>query len=204
VTVSDLIHLEEQYGAHNYTRLDVVVERAEGVWVYDVRGRRYLDCLAAYSAVNQGHCHPRIRQALVDQASRVTLTSRAFRNDQAAAALPEAARADRLRHCAADELRRRGVETALKMARKWGTRIKGIPPTAHRSSRARTTSTGARFSIVSFSTRPYRDGSAVHAGLTVIPTASPASSMAASRPTPARSSSSRCRGKPESSMPPEG
>src|SRR6202158_3768282 len=73
---SQLIQLEEQYGAKNYKPLDVVVERASGVWVYDVEGRRYLDCLAAYSAVNQGHCHPRIIQALKEQAERVTLTSR--------------------------------------------------------------------------------------------------------------------------------
>ena len=76
------IDLEEQYGAHNYHPLDVVIERGEGVWVYDVDGKKYLDCLAAYSAVNQGHCHPRILQAVMDQVTRVTLTSRAFRNDQ--------------------------------------------------------------------------------------------------------------------------
>src|ERR1700760_3748401 len=78
----DLIQIEDRWGAHNYRPLDVVVERAQGVWVYAVDGRRYLDCLSAYSALNQGHCHPKILQALLDQASRVTLTSRAFRNDQ--------------------------------------------------------------------------------------------------------------------------
>ncbi len=81
-TTSRLIALEDQHGAHNYKPLDVVVERASGVWVYDVEGRRYLDFLAAYSAVNQGHCHPRILEAMLEQAQRVTLTSRAFRNDQ--------------------------------------------------------------------------------------------------------------------------
>ncbi|HEX9671356.1 MAG TPA: aminotransferase class III-fold pyridoxal phosphate-dependent enzyme, partial [Thermoanaerobaculia bacterium] len=78
----ELIALEERYGAHNYHPLDVVVARAEGCWVWDVEGRKYLDFLAAYSAVNQGHCHPRIVAALVEQAQKVTLTSRAFRNDQ--------------------------------------------------------------------------------------------------------------------------
>jgi ornithine--oxo-acid transaminase len=78
----ELIGLEDAYGAHNYFPLDVVVERAEGCWVYDVEGKRYLDCLAAYSAVNQGHCHPRILAALIEQARKVTLTSRAFRNTQ--------------------------------------------------------------------------------------------------------------------------
>ena len=74
----ELIELEERFGAHNYHPLDVVIERAEGVWVYDVEGKRYLDCLASYSAVNQGHCHPEIRKTLIEQAQKVTLTSRAF------------------------------------------------------------------------------------------------------------------------------
>src|SRR5215471_17078109 len=80
--VNAFIELEEKYGAHNYHPLDVVIAEASGVWVTDVDGKRYLDCLSAYSAVNQGHAHPVIRQALIEQASRVTLTSRAFRNDQ--------------------------------------------------------------------------------------------------------------------------
>ncbi|HET9587358.1 MAG TPA: aminotransferase class III-fold pyridoxal phosphate-dependent enzyme, partial [Anaerolineales bacterium] len=78
----DYITLEEQYGAHNYHPLDVVIERGEGVWVYDVDGKRYLDCLSAYSALNQGHVHPDILSALLEQAQKVSLTSRAFRNDQ--------------------------------------------------------------------------------------------------------------------------
>ena len=82
MNTKDFIALEEQYGAHNYHPLNVVIERAEGVWVYDVDGKRYLDCLSAYSAVNQGHVHPRILQAMLDQAKKLTLTSRAFRNDQ--------------------------------------------------------------------------------------------------------------------------
>jgi ornithine--oxo-acid transaminase len=82
MTSKDYIALEEKYGAHNYNPLDVVIERAEGVWVYDVEGKKYLDCLSVYSAGNQGHCHPRIIKALKDQAEKVTLTSRAFRNNQ--------------------------------------------------------------------------------------------------------------------------
>src|SRR6201997_3970258 len=78
----DFVDLENEYGAHNYHPLDVVIERAERVWVYDVEGKKYLDCLAAYSAVNQGHCHPKILKALLEQSRKVTLTSRAFRNDQ--------------------------------------------------------------------------------------------------------------------------
>src|SRR5574339_456419 len=80
MNTQDYISLEEQYGAHNYHPLDVVIERAEGVWMFDTEGNRYLDCLSAYSAVNQGHCHPRIVAALREQAGKVTLTSRAFRN----------------------------------------------------------------------------------------------------------------------------
>jgi len=127
LTTQNFINLEEAYGAHNYHPLDVVLEKAEGVWVYDVEGKRYLDCLAAYSAVNQGHCHPRILAALIEQASKVTLTSRAFRNDQLALlykdlhdltgydmALPMNSGAE-------------AVETAVKAARKWGYKVKGIP-----------------------------------------------------------------------------
>ena len=77
----EFVELEDRYGAHNYHPLDVVIERAQGVWVYDVEGKRYLDCLAAYSAVNQGHCHPKILKTLKEQAEKVTLTSRAFRRE---------------------------------------------------------------------------------------------------------------------------
>src|SRR5690606_9849730 len=79
---TEFIELEDRLGAHNYHPLPVLIEKAEGVWVTDVDGKRYLDCLSAYSAVNQGHCHPRILKALTEQAAKVTLTSRAFRNDQ--------------------------------------------------------------------------------------------------------------------------
>ena len=82
MNTQDFIEIEEQYGAHNYHPLDVVIEKAEGVWVYDVEGKKYLDCLSAYSAVNQGHVHPEVLNALLEQAKKVTLTSRAFRNDQ--------------------------------------------------------------------------------------------------------------------------
>ena len=78
----EYVELEERYGAHNYHPLDVVLSRAEGVWVYDIEGNRYLDCLSAYSAINQGHVHPKILKALQEQAERMTLTSRAFRNDK--------------------------------------------------------------------------------------------------------------------------
>src|SRR5215831_15131111 len=88
----ELIEIEGRWGAHNYRPLDVVIERSCGVWVYGVDGQRYLDCLSAYSALNQGHCHPRIIQALQEQAARITLTSRAFRNDQLPRFVAELAR----------------------------------------------------------------------------------------------------------------
>ncbi len=118
--IGDLIELEERYGAHNYHPLDVVIERAEGAWVTDVEGRRYLDFLAAYSAVNQGHCHPKIRAAMFAQAEKVTLTSRAFRNDQ----LPLLYR-DLHEICGFEMALPmnsgvEAVETGLKAARKWG------------------------------------------------------------------------------------
>jgi ornithine--oxo-acid transaminase len=98
----DLITMEKELGADNYRPLDVVLERGEGIWVWDTEGRRYLDCLSAYSAVNQGHSHPRIRQALIEQSGRLSLTSRAFRNDQLARFYEEIAQG------AAHEQRRRG------------------------------------------------------------------------------------------------
>ena len=126
-TASDLIALEERYGAHNYHPLDVVIERASGVWVYDVEGRRYLDFLAAYGAVNQGHCHPAIYKALCDQAAKVTLTSRAFRNDQLPLLLSDLHSLFGYDTALPMNSGVEAVETALKAARKWGQVVKGIP-----------------------------------------------------------------------------
>ena len=126
VTETSLTELEEQYGAHNYHPLDVTIVRAQGAWVYDTEGKRYLDFLAAYSAVNQGHCHPAILAAMVAQAHKVTLTSRAFRNDQLPLLLED------LHHLAGFEMALpmnsgvEAVETALKAARKWGETVKGV------------------------------------------------------------------------------
>src|SRR5579862_5403608 len=127
VLAADLIEVEDRWGAHNYRPLDVVVERALGVWVYAVDGRRYLDCLSAYSALNQGHCHPRIRQAMIDQASRLTLTSRAFRYDQLAPFYEEICAATRSHRVLPMNSGAEAVESALKLARKWGYTIKGVP-----------------------------------------------------------------------------
>ena len=123
----NLIELEQEYGAHNYDPLNVVIERAEGVWLYDVDGQRYLDCLAAYSAVNQGHCHPRILAALIEQASKVTLTSRAFRNDQLPMLYKELHDLTGFDMALPMNSGAEAVETAIKAARRWGYEYKGIP-----------------------------------------------------------------------------
>jgi len=122
----DYIDLEEKYGAHNYHPLDVVINRAEGVWVWDVEGKRYLDCLSAYSALNQGHVHPRILNAMVEQAKKVTLTSRAFRNDQLPLFYKEISDLTGYEMCLPMNSGAEAVETALKVARKWAYVIKGI------------------------------------------------------------------------------
>ena len=121
------IELDETYGAHNYHPLDVVIERAEGVWVHDVEGNKYLDCLAAYSAVNQGHCHPKIMQAAMEQMHKVTLTSRAFRNDQMGLFLQELCAATGYEMALPMNTGAEAVETAVKAVRKWGYEVKGVP-----------------------------------------------------------------------------
>lgn len=123
---AQLIATEERWGARNYRPLDVVIERGEGAWVYDEAGNRYLDCLSAYSALNQGHCHPRILAALQEQAARVTLTSRAFRNDQLPLFCKELAELCRMEMVLPMNTGAEAVETAIKAARRWGYSKKGI------------------------------------------------------------------------------
>ncbi len=120
------IELDETYSAHNYYPLDVVIERAEGVWVYDVDGKKYLDCLSAYSAVNQGHCHPAIKEAAINQMNRVTLTSRAFRNDQMGPFLEKLCTMTGYDMALPMNSGAEAVETAVKAARKWGYEVKGV------------------------------------------------------------------------------
>ena len=200
------IQLEEQYGAHNYHPLDVVIERGEGVWVYDVEGRKYLDCLAAYSAVNQGHCHPRIMQALVEQVKRVTLTSRAFRNDQLPLlykllhdlagydmALPMNSGAE-------------AVETAVKAARKWAYKVKGVPKDKAEIIVCADNFHGRTTTIVSFSTdEQYRDGfGPLTPGFTVIPFGDAAALEAAITPDTAAFLVEPIQGEAGIVIPPEG
>ncbi len=155
----EAIDLEDRYGAHNYRPLDVVIAHAQGVWVTDCEGKRYLDCLSAYSAVNQGHCHPRIIRALVEQAGRVTLTSRAFRNDRLGLFCQEACELlgyDRLLPMNSGA---EGVETALKAARKWGYKVKGVEPDKAEVIVFDGNFHGRTITIVGFSAEPrYRAG----------------------------------------------
>jgi ornithine--oxo-acid transaminase len=159
MTTQDFIQLEEQYGAHNYHPLDVVIKSADGCWVEDIDGKWYLDCLAAYSAVNQGHCHPRILKAFVSQASRVTLTSRAFRNDQLPVLYKELHDMTGYEMALPMNSGAEAVETAVKAARKWGYKIKGIPEDKAEIICCENNFHGRTVTIVSFSTdAQYRDG----------------------------------------------
>jgi len=158
MNTSEYIELEERYGAHNYHPLDVVIERGEGCWVYDIEGRRYLDCLSAYSALNQGHVHPAILKALTEQAARVTLTSRAFRNDQLPLLYKELSELTGYEMSLPMNSGAEAVETAIKLARKWAYRVKGVPRHQAEIIVASGNFHGRTVSIVSFSTEPlYRD-----------------------------------------------
>ncbi len=155
----DYIEMEEQYGSHNYHPLDVVIDRAEGIWVYDVEGKKYMDCLAAYSAVNQGHCHPRIIKALKDQADKVTLTSRAFRNDQLPLLYKELCELTGFEMVLPMNSGAEAVETALKAARKWGYKVKGVEEGKAEIITCTNNFAGRTISIVTFSTEEqYKDG----------------------------------------------
>ena len=154
----DYIDLEEKYGAHNYHPLDVVINRAEGVWVWDVEGNRYLDCLSAYSALNQGHVHPRILNAMVEQAKKVTLTSRAFRNDQLPLFYKEISELTGYEMCLPMNSGAEAVETALKVARKWAYTSKGVKRYDAEIIVADGNFHGRTISIITFSSEPaYKD-----------------------------------------------
>jgi ornithine--oxo-acid transaminase len=149
-----LIEIETRLGAHNYQPLDVVLTSGEGVWVTDIEGRRYLDCLAAYSAVNQGHCHPRILAAMVSQAQRLTLTSRAFRNDQLGLFYEEIAALTNSHKVLPMNSGAEAVETAIKAVRKWGYEVKGVPEDRAEIIVCENNFHGRTLGVVSFSTDP--------------------------------------------------
>lgn len=126
-SAAQLVEIEDRLGAHNYHPLDVVLERGEGVWVWDVEGRRYLDCLSAYSSVNQGHCHPKIRNAMIEQSNALTITSRAFRNTQLPAFYEDIVRLTGAEKVLLMNTGAEAVESAIKIARKWAYEMKGTP-----------------------------------------------------------------------------
>jgi ornithine--oxo-acid transaminase len=167
----DLIHVEDIYGAHNYHPLDVVVSKAQGIWMHDVEGRKYLDFLSAYSAVNQGHRHPRIVRALIDQARKLTLTSRAFRNDQWPLLAKELAEATGYEMVLPMNSGAEAVETAVKTARKWAYRKKGVPPDKAEIVACANNFHGRTVTTISFSTEPlYRqDFGPFTPGFTIVP-----------------------------------
>jgi ornithine--oxo-acid transaminase len=165
------IETESLYGAKNYKPLDVVLTRGEGVYVWDVDGKRYMDCLSAYSAVNQGHCHPKILAAMVEQAGKLTLTSRAFRNDQLAPFYEELCALTNSHKVLPMNSGAEAVETAIKVARKWGYEVKGVPDGQAEIIVAADNFHGRTVAIVGFSTDPQSRGGfgPFTSGFTTIP-----------------------------------
>ena len=154
LAMNDLISIEARLGAHNYKPLSVVLSRGEGVWVWDTDGKRYLDCLAAYSAVNQGHCHPKILAAMVEQAKRLTLTSRAFHNDQLAMFYEDLAKLTGSHKILPMNSGAEAVESAIKAVRKWGYEVKGVPAGRAEIIVCSNNFHGRTLAVVGFSTDP--------------------------------------------------
>ena len=157
-TAAELIRIETEFGAQNYKPLDVVIARGSGVHLWDVDGNRYLDCLSAYSAVNQGHCHPKILATLVEQAGRLTLTSRAFHNDQLAGFYEDLARLTGAHKILPMNSGAEAVETVIKAVRKWGYEVKGVPEGQAEIIVCADNFHGRTIGIVGFSTDPEAHG----------------------------------------------
>ncbi len=157
-TAAELIRIESEFGAQNYKPLDVVIARGSGVHLWDVDGNRYLDCLSAYSAVNQGHCHPKILATLVEQAGRLTLTSRAFHNDQLAGFYEDLARLTGAHKILPMNSGAEAVETVIKAVRKWGYEVKGVPEGQAEIIVCAENFHGRTIGIVGFSTDPEAHG----------------------------------------------
>ena len=159
LTSQDYINLENKYGAATYAPLDIIIEKGEGVWVYDIEGKKYLDCLSAYSSVNQGHCHPRILQAMIEQAKKLTITSRAFRTKELALFLQELSELSGKSSVLPMNTGAEAVETAVKMARKWAYQVKGIEKYEAEIIVCKNNFHGRTTTITSFSSEPaYKDG----------------------------------------------
>ena len=159
LSTQSFIDLENEFGAHNYEPLDIVLARGQGVWVWDVEGNKYLDMLASYSALNQGHCHPRILTALIEQAKKLTLVSRAFRSDQLGPFYKEICEMTHSHSVLPMNSGTEAVETALKAARKWGYQIKEIPDDMAEIIVCANNFHGRTITIVGFSTeKQYKEG----------------------------------------------
>jgi ornithine--oxo-acid transaminase len=158
MTSKELMQIEDQYGAHNYHPLDVVLTKGEGIWVYDAEGNKYLDFLSAYSSVNQGHCHPRIVNKLIEQAKKLTITSRAFRNDQLGLFCKEVCELTNMEMLLPMNTGAEAVETAIKIMRKWGYVTKGVPKEKAEIITCAENFHGRTTTIIGFSTeRLYRE-----------------------------------------------
>jgi ornithine--oxo-acid transaminase len=159
MNTQDYIEIENKYGAKNYKPLDVVIERGEGVWVWDVEGKKYLDCLAAYSAVNQGHCNKRIVGKLKEQAEKLCITSRAFRNNQLAHFYKEICELTNSHMVLPMNSGAEAVETVIKAVRKWGYKVKGVPEGKAEIIVCNDNFHGRTLTIIGFSTEEkYKDG----------------------------------------------
>ena len=159
MNTKDYINIEDDLGAHNYHPLDVVIEKAKGVWVWDVDGKRYMDCLSSYSAVNQGHCHDKLINTLKEQAENVTLTSRAFRNNQLPLLYQKLKEISHKEMFLMMNSGAEAVETAVKAARKWGYTKKGVAHDKAEIIVCENNFHGRTTTIVSFSTdEQYKEG----------------------------------------------
>lgn len=167
----DYITLEEKYGAHNYHPLDVVLTHGEGIWVWDVEENKYLDFLSSYSAVNQGHCHPRIVETMIEQCKKLTLVSRAFRNDQLGPLYKELCELTDSHMVLPMNSGAEAVESCIKAVRKWGYKVKGVPQEQAEIIVCENNFHGRTITIVGFSTEEqYRDGYAPFTpGFKIIP-----------------------------------
>jgi len=153
------IHLENRYGAQNYKPLDVVLNRGEGIWVWDVEGKKYLDFLSSYSAVNQGHCHPKIMKTMIEQAQKLCLTSRAFRNDQLGLFYEDICNLTNSHMVLPMNSGAEAVETVIKAVRKWGYKLKGVPQNQAEVIVCENNFHGRTIAIIGFSSeRQYREG----------------------------------------------
>ena len=171
MNTQDYIALENRYGATNYKPLDVVLTRGQGIWVWDVDGNHYMDCLSAYSAVNQGHCHPKIAAVMREQIEKLTLTSRAFRNDQLGLFYEELCELTHSHIALPMNSGAEAVESCIKAVRKWGYKVKGVPDGQAEIIVCENNFHGRTITIVGFSTEEqYRDGYAPFTpGFKIIP-----------------------------------